>query len=88
MRRLEGKVALVTGAARGIGEAIARVFAHEGAHVMLSDIRDAEGQAAAKAIGPNASYYHLDVRVELDWKRVMVQILLDHGWMCWSTMQA
>jgi NAD(P)-dependent dehydrogenase (short-subunit alcohol dehydrogenase family) len=79
MRRLEGKVALVTGAARGIGEAIARAFAKEGAHVVLSDIRDKEGQAAAQAIGGDASYSHLDVRVELDWKRVMVQILLDQG---------
>jgi NAD(P)-dependent dehydrogenase (short-subunit alcohol dehydrogenase family) len=79
MRRLEDKVTLVTGAARGIGEAIARAFAKEGAHVVLSDIRDKEGRAAAQSMGPNASYSHLDVRVELDWKRVMVQILLDHG---------
>ena len=79
MRRLEDKVTLVTGAARGIGEAIARAFATEGAHVVLSDIRDKEGRAAAQSMGPNASYSHLDVRVELDWKRVMVQILLDHG---------
>jgi NAD(P)-dependent dehydrogenase (short-subunit alcohol dehydrogenase family) len=79
MRRLEDKVTLVTGAARGIGEAIARAFAKEGAHVVLSDIRDKEGRAAAQSMGPNASYSRLDVRVELDWKRVMVQILLDHG---------
>ena len=80
MHRLKGKVTLVTGAARGIGASIARAFADEGAFVILTDIRDAEGAAVAASLGINASYHHLDVRAELDWKRVMAQAQLDHGY--------
>jgi len=51
MKRLEGKVAIITGAARGIGEAIARAFVTEGAFVYLSDIKDEQGTIVSKQIG-------------------------------------
>jgi NAD(P)-dependent dehydrogenase (short-subunit alcohol dehydrogenase family) len=69
MRRLEGKTAVVTGAADGIGHAIAEAMAREGAHVFASDIADAKGQAfvaALKAEGLAAEYVHCDVAVEGD----------------------
>ncbi|MEL7539930.1 MAG: SDR family oxidoreductase [Pseudomonadota bacterium] len=69
MPQLKNKTALVTGAARGIGAAIAKAFAAEGAHVIATDILDAEGQATAKAIG--ADYHHLDVQSEADWANVL-----------------
>jgi NAD(P)-dependent dehydrogenase (short-subunit alcohol dehydrogenase family) len=69
MGRLEGKVAVVTGAADGIGHAIAEGFAREGAHVFLSDINDKRGRAFAKALrdaGHAADYVHCDVAEEKD----------------------
>ena len=71
MGRVSGKVAIVTGAARGMGEAHARRLIEEGAQVMLTDVLDAEGEAAAKALGPNARYMHHDVSRESEWKAVV-----------------
>ena len=71
MGRVSGKVAIVTGAARGMGEAHARRLIEEGAQVMLTDVLDAEGEAAAKALGPNARYMHHDVARESEWKAVV-----------------
>lgn len=68
MGRLDGKVALVTGAARGTGEATARLFAAEGALVWLTDVLDAAGEAVAKQIGAAAGYQRLDVASEADWR--------------------
>jgi 3alpha(or 20beta)-hydroxysteroid dehydrogenase len=65
--RLEGKVALITGAARGQGEAEARRFVAEGAKVLLTDVLDDDGEAAAKALGDAAAYQHLDVTSEDEW---------------------
>jgi len=66
MGRLDGKIAIVTGAARGTGEAISRVFAAEGADLVLADVRDELGTVVASSL-PSASYVHCDVGVEEDW---------------------
>jgi len=66
--RLDGKVAIITGAARGQGEAEARLFAAEGAQVVLADVLDDEGAAVAESIGDAARYVHLDVSSEADWE--------------------
>ena len=63
MGRLDGKVAIVTGAARGQGEAEARRFVAEGAKVLLTDVLDDEGEAVAADLGEPAAYRHLDVTV-------------------------
>jgi 3alpha(or 20beta)-hydroxysteroid dehydrogenase len=68
---MDGKIALVTGAARGTGALIARVLADEGAKVMLSDVRDELGEDVARQIGKGAVYQHLDVRLEEDWRRAV-----------------
>ena len=66
--RLEGKVAIITGAARGQGACEARLFVEEGAHVVMADILDDEGQSLAQELGDAARYVHLDVRNESDWQ--------------------
>ena len=68
MSNLNGKVALITGAARGQGAAEARLFAQRGAKVMLCDILDSEGQAVTAEIGANAAYLRLDVTSEASWQ--------------------
>src|SRR5438128_11398491 len=69
--RFEGRVAVVTGAASGIGEACARRFAGEGAAVVVADIDDTRGEAVAKDIGPEqAVYLRCDVSSIDDWRRI------------------
>ena len=65
--RLDRRVALVTGAARGIGEAVARAFIAEGARVLVTDIRQDLGTKVARALGEHAEFRRLDVREEADW---------------------
>jgi len=77
--QLEGRVAVVTGSARGIGEAIARRFAREGALVFVTDINDAAGEAVAASLGSAADYRRLDVRAEADWERVTNEAIERHG---------
>jgi len=72
MPRLEGKTCLVTGAARGIGAAIARAFAAEGAATILTDIDDTAGQALADEIG--GRYQRLDVAAEADWQAIAERV--------------
>ncbi len=70
MGKLDGKVALISGGARGQGAAEARAFAAEGAKVVFGDVRDAEGQeveAAIQATGGDAIFIRLDVTSEEDW---------------------
>jgi NAD(P)-dependent dehydrogenase (short-subunit alcohol dehydrogenase family) len=66
--RVEGKVALVTGAARGIGRATSELLAAEGAFVIIADLKDDEGGAVAEGLGERAAYRQLDVREEDDWE--------------------
>ncbi|WP_267244098.1 SDR family NAD(P)-dependent oxidoreductase [Streptomyces sp. PR69] len=68
MGKLDGRVVLITGAARGQGEHEARLFAAEGARVVLADVLDDQGEALAKELGKEAArYVHLDVGREADW---------------------
>src|SRR5262245_33285199 len=74
MGKLDGKVALISGGARGQGAAEAETFAREGAKVVFGDVRDVEGQkveAAIRAAGHEASYVHLDVASEADWQEAV-----------------
>jgi 3alpha(or 20beta)-hydroxysteroid dehydrogenase len=68
MGRLEGRTALVTGAARGQGAVFAQAMAEEGARVVLADVRDPEGREAASQIGDAAAYRHLDVTSQDEWR--------------------
>jgi NAD(P)-dependent dehydrogenase (short-subunit alcohol dehydrogenase family) len=72
--RLDGKVALISGAARGMGAAEARLFAREGAHLVLGDVLQAEGLAVAAEVaakGGHAVFTNLDVTREDDWTRAV-----------------
>jgi 3alpha(or 20beta)-hydroxysteroid dehydrogenase len=70
---LQGKVALISGAARGMGSEEARLFAAQGAKVVLGDVLDAEGETTAAAIGADACYVHLDVTQESDWQAAIAK---------------
>jgi 3(or 17)beta-hydroxysteroid dehydrogenase len=75
MNRLDGKVALVTGAARGIGAATARLMVEAGARVALCDVLDEAGRETAGALGKAAFYAHLDVTAESDWNAAVATVL-------------
>jgi len=69
--RLDGKVVLISGGARGQGEAEGRLFAREGAKVVLGDVLDRDGERVAREIGSSAIYVHLDVTQPADWQRAV-----------------
>jgi 3alpha(or 20beta)-hydroxysteroid dehydrogenase len=82
MGRLEGKVALISGGARGQGAAEARLAASEAAKVVLGDVLDAEGkkvEAEICASGGEATYVHLDVTKEADWRRAVETAVSTYG---------
>ena len=67
MGRLEGKIILISGGARGQGAAEARLFVAEGARVVIGDVLDDQGRQLAAELGQNAAYVHHDVTSETDW---------------------
>lgn len=71
MSRLAGKVAIITGAARGMGAVTAQLFIDQGAKVILADILDDAGETLATSLGNNARYVHADVSSELDWQKLI-----------------
>ncbi|KAH0724194.1 hypothetical protein KY285_000060 [Solanum tuberosum] len=80
-KRLEGKVAIITGGASGIGEATTRLFTKHGAKVLIADVQDDQGQSIIKEIGENrdVSYVHCDVKVEKDVKNVVDMAISKYG---------
>lgn len=70
---LEGRVALISGAARGMGAAEARLFVEEGARVVLGDVLDEEGEQTAAELGEAATYVHLDVTSEEEWQAAVAR---------------
>src|SRR5262249_14717190 len=82
MGKLDGKVALISGGARGEGAAEADTCAREGAKVEFGDVRDAEGQqveAEIRASGGTAVYVHLDVTHEEDWQQAVQMAVERYG---------
>jgi 3alpha(or 20beta)-hydroxysteroid dehydrogenase len=77
MGRLAGKVLLVTGAAQGLGESVARMAVDEGANVLLVDIEDDMAKSVASDLGENGAYLHTDVRNEAAWTAA-VEFAVDH----------
>jgi len=73
MGRLDGKVAIVTGAAQGMGEAHARRFVAEGACVIMTDVNDELGEKIAAELGDNARFIKADVTSLADWRRVVTE---------------
>src|SRR6266550_5066416 len=71
MNRLDGKVALISGAARGIGAETARLMVDAGAKVAIGDVLDERGRDTARGLGEAALYVHLDVTSEADWQEAI-----------------
>ena len=79
MQRLAGKVAIITGGARGMGAATVRLFASEGARVVIADVLDAEGDALAREVGAATLFQHHDVADESSWQRLVRETTAHFG---------
>ena len=77
--RLAGKVALITGGARGLGEAMVRAMVAQGAKVVFSDVLDAEGTALAAELGDSVAYMNLDVTNREQWQEVVAFTIKKFG---------
>lgn len=77
--RLDGKIVLITGAARGQGAAEAELIADLGAHVIACDVLDDEGAVLAQRLGDKVRYHRLDVTDPQDWAAVVADVVADHG---------
>lgn len=76
---LDGKVSIITGAARGQGSEEARLFTSLGGKVVITDVLDDAGEALAKELGDQAIYCHLDVREKTEWEKVAEQAINEFG---------
>ena len=79
MLTLEGRTAIVTGGARGLGEAYVRALANEGAHVVIADLLEDEGRVLAADLGSSASFARLDVTDQAQWKALVDDVVAKHG---------
>ena len=79
MGLLDGKIALVTGGARGLGAEIAKAFVEEGAGVLITDVLEEEGAETARALGNNAAFQKLDVTNEDDWVAAIAAVKQQFG---------
>ncbi|MFB4309495.1 glucose 1-dehydrogenase [Actinomadura sp. GTD37] len=79
MGRVDGKIALISGGARGIGAASARALAAEGARIVIGDILDDEGRAVADELGAACRYVHLDVTRPEDWTAAVEATVAEFG---------
>ena len=77
--RIKNRIAFITGSARGIGKSIAELFHREGATVLISDIRDEEGQILSKSLKGKSEYLHLDVKNENEWREISNYIINKYG---------
>ena len=76
--RLNGKVAIITGASKGLGLDIAKLFAKNGSKVIITDVNDCDGLLETNKIqsqGDKASYFHLDVPSEADWSHLVSKVI-------------
>jgi NAD(P)-dependent dehydrogenase (short-subunit alcohol dehydrogenase family) len=94
--RLAGKVAIISGAASGMGMATARMFAREGAKVVIADMLEHEGRQVAEAIGTSARFEPLDVTEEDNWAAVVaattkhfgrLDVLVNNAGISWGRWQ-
>ena len=79
LNRLLGKIVIVTGGARGMGAATARLFAHEGATVIVADLAESGGTALAAELGGAASFHPLNVTIEAQWEQLVREVSARHG---------
>ena len=79
MGRLANKIAIITGGAKGLGEADARMFAREGATVILTDVDRENGNRLADEIGGKTEFHYQDVREEAGWKALIDDVVTRHG---------
>ncbi|KAJ4818793.1 NAD(P)-binding Rossmann-fold superfamily protein [Rhynchospora pubera] len=81
LARLEGKVAIITGGASGLGKAAAQAFIREGAKVIIADVNSEAGLEAAEELGPEAQFFKCDVSDEQDVSKAVDHAVASHGWL-------